>query len=528
MVKLALLGMVLLLAVGTANMATAQPEPYPGCPQGIAVPDPWNNPGLVGDCKALLEARDALAGTAKLNWSDRVPIGSWDGIELGGSPLRVTHLELWRYGLNGVIPPALGRLSELRVLNLNTNELTGDIPPELGMLHSLERMNISGNPLNGPIPPALGDLENIRTLVLQSDLTGPIPPELGNLTRLRHLALNVNQLTGAIPPELGDLSELEFLYLHNNQLTGPIPPELGQLSKLRVLDFQSNQLTGGIPQELSQLRSLEFLNLSSNELSGEIPAALGGLRFSVHVVLNNNGFTGCVPWKLISNLRINHPVRYNPRRTPKALGLPFCFAVEDDPMTVSSASLLTVPEGDTLAIDPADLLDNDIDKAGNGLTIVEVSDAVNGTASLDGARVAYTHDGSETTTGSFEYTASNGQDTDSATVRLEVTPVNDPPVGVADSATVDEGKVVSIGVAALLANDTDHEEDPLTITSVGNAVNGGVALVGEAASYRHDGSETTTGGFTYTVSDGDNSVAVRVSIAGWAGKRPDGCRRRHG
>ena len=92
MVKLALLGMVLLLAVGTANMATAQPEPYPGCSQGIAVPDPWNNPGLVGDCKALLEARDALAGTTKLDWSGHVYIGSWDGIELGGSPLRVTHL----------------------------------------------------------------------------------------------------------------------------------------------------------------------------------------------------------------------------------------------------------------------------------------------------------------------------------------------------------------------------------------------------------------------------------------------------
>ena len=216
---------------------------------------------------------------------------------------------------------------------------------------------------------------------------------------------------------------------------------------------------------------------------------------------------------LIANLRIDNPDRFNPRSTPRALGLPFCFALEDDPMTVSSASLLTVPEGDTLAIAPADLLDNDIDKAGGGLTIVEVGDAVNGTASLDGARVTYTHDGSETTTGSFEYTANNGQDTDSATVRVAVTPVNDPPVGVADTATVDEGEEVSIEATALLDNDTDQEEDPLTITSVGNAVNGGVALVGEAVSYRHGGSETTTGGFTYTVSDGSNSSDAAVTVA---------------
>ena len=32
------------------------------CSNGIAVPDPSNNPGLVSDCEALLAARDTLAG----------------------------------------------------------------------------------------------------------------------------------------------------------------------------------------------------------------------------------------------------------------------------------------------------------------------------------------------------------------------------------------------------------------------------------------------------------------------------------
>ena len=33
------------------------------CENGVAVPDPTNNPGLVSDCEALLAARDTLAGT---------------------------------------------------------------------------------------------------------------------------------------------------------------------------------------------------------------------------------------------------------------------------------------------------------------------------------------------------------------------------------------------------------------------------------------------------------------------------------
>ena len=40
----------------------ASSSPLLGCDDGIAVPDPKNNPGLVTDCKALLEARDKLAG----------------------------------------------------------------------------------------------------------------------------------------------------------------------------------------------------------------------------------------------------------------------------------------------------------------------------------------------------------------------------------------------------------------------------------------------------------------------------------
>ena len=41
--------------------------------------------GLVADCEALLAAKDALRGTASLNWSADRFIERWDGIDVGQS-----------------------------------------------------------------------------------------------------------------------------------------------------------------------------------------------------------------------------------------------------------------------------------------------------------------------------------------------------------------------------------------------------------------------------------------------------------
>ena len=91
------------------------------CGNGMAVPEPEVNPALVADCSALLEAGDALRGTAELNWSAELGLSEWTGVTVGtvGGVQRVTVLNLERQGLDGVIPSALGRLSGLRELRLS-------------------------------------------------------------------------------------------------------------------------------------------------------------------------------------------------------------------------------------------------------------------------------------------------------------------------------------------------------------------------------------------------------------------------
>ena len=283
-------------------------------------------PGEVAksDIQALLAARDKLAGDSTLNWSEAVPIVSWDGVTIGGTPRRVTGLSLRQRRLSGTVPPELGKLAELSSLDLNGNRLTGEIPadlgrlsklaalhlhdnrlqgripPELGQLSILGELYLHNNQLEGPIPSEIGHLSNLEALFLHGNrLSGEVPRALGQLSDLKSLNLRNNRLSGPIPTELAHLSNLEALYLHNNQLSGTIPRDLGKLSSLGSLWLSSNQLSGEIPAELGDLRNLTQLNLHSNRLSGEIPSELGKLAGGLqHLRLGNNRFTGCIPPEL--------------------------------------------------------------------------------------------------------------------------------------------------------------------------------------------------------------------------------------
>ena len=262
----------LALAVPTAP---TPPAPQGRCATGGAVPNPAANPWLVSDCNALLEARDPLAGTATLNWSENALISTWDGVTLSGTPQRVTNLRLWNESLNGTIPAVLSRLTGLKALYLAYNQLTGTIPAELGTMTGLTHLGLMNNRLTGQIPAELRNLTDLRQFALQhNQLTGTIPTWLGDLPRLKILNLQGNRLTGPIPAELGRLSELWQLLIFGNQLTGPIPAELGNLSLLQELRLDDNKLTGSIPSAFSNLTRLTLLYLAGNSLSGCVPVVL--------------------------------------------------------------------------------------------------------------------------------------------------------------------------------------------------------------------------------------------------------------
>jgi hypothetical protein len=113
----------------------------------------------------------------------------------------------------------------------------------------------------------------------------------------------------------------------------------------------------------------------------------------------------------------------------------------------------------------------------------------------------------------------------SLTIRVRV--VQDPetvdfdfaaPDAVDDTAEVDEGASVAVLV---LANDSDPNGDSLAITSVSTPSNGTATIndngtVGDTTDdfidYAHDGSETTSNSFSYTISDGSLTDTATVTI----------------
>ena len=286
------------------------------CVSGGAVADATNT-GLISDCVALLGARDTLAGTATLNWSETTPITQWDGVSLGGTPRRVTRLNLDGKDLSGMIPSVLGRLSMLTYLNLRSNDgLTGEIPSELGYLSNLRVLNLHSNSHSGSIPNLSGAVRLEEMYLANNDLTGSIPSWLNGMTSMRQLWLWGNSLSGSIP-DLSGMTSLQKLKLANNMLTGGVPdgsklppnmtwliidgnplggtiPDLSILTSLRLLWLHSNGLTGSIPSGDMLPPNVDDLNLRDNMLTGEIPD-LSRLDRATRVRLHGNDLSGRVP-----------------------------------------------------------------------------------------------------------------------------------------------------------------------------------------------------------------------------------------
>ena len=127
---------------------------------------------------------------------------------------------------------------------------------------------------------------------------------------------------------------------------------------------------------------------------------------------------------------------------------------------------------------------------------------------------SYTHDGSNNLTDSFSYRAFDQTDTSNpATVSIVIS--NTAPVANDDvvPTSVDEGSVITLNV---LANDEIGESAStgLLVESISLISNGSVKINSDQTiSFTHDGSETSSAGFRYTVSNGfRTSNAATVSF----------------
>ena len=322
------------------------------CVTDGAVADAHNNPGLVSDCRTLLEAQEGFDNNRTLNWGTNTPISDWKGITVGGTPSRVVGLSLQNQGLTGEIPRQVGNLTRLEEMRLAQNALTGEIPTQVSKLVNLTELDLASNALTGLIPAELGKIVGLRKLDLsQNLLSGEMPDELRWLSNLIYLSLNENELSGEVPAWLGSPANLLSLFLAGNSFTGCIAEELGDLSvhdldqlgipfcgrgvlialynasgganwetdtgwlsdkpisewhgvtadyrgRVTSLRLSSNGLTGEIPTELGYLSRLQSLDLRKNQLTGETPTELGNLSKLQFLSISSNRLAREIPAEL--------------------------------------------------------------------------------------------------------------------------------------------------------------------------------------------------------------------------------------
>ncbi|HIB17790.1 MAG TPA: tandem-95 repeat protein, partial [Alphaproteobacteria bacterium] len=184
-------------------------------------------------------------------------------------------------------------------------------------------------------------------------------------------------------------------------------------------------------------------------------------------------------------------------------------------ITVTALNSAPVTVNDTGSLDEdtsiqIDVLANDSDvDAGDSLIVASVSDAANGSVKLMMGYVFYTPDTDFYGADTFTYVAQDNQGAISTgTVTLTVNATNDAAKAITDVVTVQQDTAaVTIDV---LGNDTDAEDDALTLISVGSADNGVVAMVSGKVTYIPTASYTGTDTFTYVVGDLDPDDGVTV------------------
>ncbi len=155
------------------------------------------------ECRALVALYESTGGE---EWTD---VDGWlvgdQPCAWGGVTCRAGHV-LWLAlpdaGLSGSLPPELGDLRWLQVLNLSLNELTAPLPRELGALADLQALYLVWNPtLTGTLPEELGDLRNLQELNLSlNQLVGPLPEGFLNV---RLTSLDLGRTGLCVPDDPG-------------------------------------------------------------------------------------------------------------------------------------------------------------------------------------------------------------------------------------------------------------------------------------------------------------------------------------
>ncbi|CAL5366290.1 unnamed protein product [Camellia sinensis] len=231
------------------------------------------------------------------SWNDSTHFCQWQGVTCSRRHQRVTGLSLNSLKLEGSLPPHIGNLSFLNVLDIQNNGFSEEIPREIGHLRRLWYLGLENNSFGGEIPANLSRCSNLQWLRLgNNELVGEVSSELGSLSKLLNLFIYFNNLSGEIPSSFGNLSSLVAVSAAGNNFVGSIPESISSLQSITYLAFGGNKLSGIIPPSIFNISSLMFLHLPKNLFHGSLPVDLGFTLPNLEVInVADNQLSGSIP-----------------------------------------------------------------------------------------------------------------------------------------------------------------------------------------------------------------------------------------
>ncbi|HVL52917.1 MAG TPA: Ig-like domain-containing protein, partial [Vitreimonas sp.] len=183
-------------------------------------------------------------------------------------------------------------------------------------------------------------------------------------------------------------------------------------------------------------------------------------------------------------------------------------AVDDPP--AAAADAFVASEDTALTVPGPGVLGNDTEVDGDPVAAALVAPPRNGQLVLDAdGGFDYLPDPNFHGVDSFTYAIDDGVSSATAVVTLTVSPINDAPLGAADASGTAHATSVLIDV---LANDTDVDGDPLTVSAVGAPSVGAVAIESNRIRYTPPPGFAGSATFTYTLTDGAASDTASVAV----------------
>lgn len=336
------------------------------CINGLAVKIKCGQEDCSPDYAPLMNLYFDTAGpiwTDNTGWVDGAAetdcdVCNWPGVFCDPATGRVLFLALPQNNLRGNLPPELGDLDELRVLQLPANQLDGPFPEEMSDLEFLLTIELNNNNFSGPLPAVLEDIPTLEGIILHDNaFTGPLPEAYGNFP-ISELDLADNLLEGCYPanyvslcgdgvnfsgntglPDGGSLAFFETNFCTAADLCGQCHPDIDALlafyeaaggdswanntgwedgnngtdcapcnwygvtcdasGRVTELVLETNDLSGTLAPAIADLPELLHLNLNGNNLGGNLPD-LGTLDKMDTLRLGANDFSGAFPVSILS------------------------------------------------------------------------------------------------------------------------------------------------------------------------------------------------------------------------------------